>query len=155
MVDRLSPERRSWLMSRIRSRNTSPEIRVRRAAHALGLRFRLYRRDLPGTPDLIFPKHRVALFVHGCFWHQHPGCPKASMPKTAVDAWQSKFARNIKRDAENTAILTELGWRVEVIWECETKKPAQIFNRLNEIFFPPRFDIRIEHQQSNNPAPFQ
>jgi len=134
MVDRLTPERRSWLMSRVGSKNTSPEIRVRRSAHALGLRFRLHRKDLPGTPDLIFPKYRVAIFVHGCFWHRHQGCSKASMPKTDVSMWQAKFERNVERDEENISKLTMLGWRVEIIWECETKSAELMKQRLMSIF---------------------
>lgn len=136
MVDRLSPERRSWLMSRVRSKDTSPELRVRRLAHALGLRFRLYRRDLPGTPDLVFPGRRIALFVHGCFWHRHAGCAKASVPKSAVEMWQSKFKRNVERDSANIAKLSSMGWRTEVIWECETKSPDRLLERLTSIFFP-------------------
>lgn len=108
-------------MSRVRGKNTSPEIRVRKAAHALGFRFRLYRKDLPGKPDLVFPKYRVALFVHGCFWHRHPGCSKASMPKSRTDYWADKFATNVARDRRNAESLRAAGWRVEIVWECETK----------------------------------
>jgi DNA mismatch endonuclease (patch repair protein) len=121
LVDRLTPERRSWLMSRVGGKNTTPEIRVRRAAHALGLRFRLHRSDLPGTPDLVFPKRRVALFVHGCFWHRHPGCRKASIPTTRKEYWAEKFRTNVARDIRRTGELEALGWRVVVVWECETK----------------------------------
>lgn len=121
MVDRLTPERRSWLMSRVRGKDTTPEMRVRRAAHKLGLRFRLHREDLPGKPDLVFPKHRVALFVHGCFWHRHEGCPKASTPKSRVSYWKDKFASNVARDVAVRHELEELGWRVRTIWECETR----------------------------------
>lgn len=108
-------------MSRVRGKNTSPEMRVRRAAHALGLRFRLHRKDLPGKPDLVFPKHRVAMFVHGCFWHRHPGCSKASTPKSRTEFWQDKFDANVARDARVQTELEALGWRVVTIWECETK----------------------------------
>lgn len=121
MVDRLTPERRYWLMSRVGPKNTAPEMRVRRAAHAVGLRFRLHRKDLPGTPDLVFPKHRVALFVHGCFWHRHPGCRKASVPGTRREYWAEKFETNVARDARNRAALEAAGWHVAVIWECETR----------------------------------
>src|ERR1700760_4179520 len=100
MVDRLTRSRRSWLMSRVRGKNTLPEIRVRKAAHALGLRFRLHRADLAGKPDLVFPKRSLALFVHGCFWHRHPGCPKASAPSS--DFWRKKFETNVARDARVT-----------------------------------------------------
>lgn len=120
-------------MSRVGGKNTSPELRVRRAAHAIGLRFRLHRSDLPGKPDLIFPKHRVAIFVHGCFWHRHSGCSKASMPKSRTEFWQAKFHANVARDAKSIAELEALGWRVLVIWECETKDAAKIAGTLDEI----------------------
>lgn len=118
-------------MARVRSKNTQPEMRVRRAAHALGLRFRLYRRDLPGTPDLVFPKYKVALFVHGCFWHRHEGCPRATMPKTRVDYWQAKFHRNVERDARHAEDLLALGWNPAVIWECETTDPQLLTEIIN------------------------
>lgn len=137
MVDRLTPERRSWLMSRVRSKNTSPELRVRKAAHALGLRFRLHRKDLPGKPDLVFPKYRIAVFVHGCFWHRHPNCVKTTTPKSSIEMWSAKFKRNIERDAANIAEMSRLGWRTEVIWECETKSPEKLSQRLNSIFKTP------------------
>jgi DNA mismatch endonuclease (patch repair protein) len=108
-------------MARIRSRNTKPEMRVRRVLHAAGLRYRLHDRRLPGVPDLVFPSRRVALFVHGCFWHRHPGCSAARLPKSHLDFWQPKLSANAARDAQKQAQLTELGWRVIVIWECETK----------------------------------
>ncbi|WP_409998220.1 very short patch repair endonuclease [Bradyrhizobium sp. SZCCHNR2012] len=113
-------------MSRVRGTNTSPEIRVRKEAHSIGLRFRLHPKDLPGKPDLVFPKFRTALFVHGCFWHRHPGCAKASTPKTRQAYWQAKFSANSDRDERVQRALEELGWRVLVIWECETKKPEQL-----------------------------
>lgn len=121
-------------MSRVKSSHTLPEIRVRSAAHSLGLRFRLHRRELPGRPDLIFPRHRVALFVHGCFWHRHAGCPKASTPKSRRRFWLQKFERNVARDAENVAMLRKLGWRVATIWECETRDPHWLVRRLRRIF---------------------
>ena len=125
-MDRLSPERRSWLMSRVRSKDTSPEMVVRRTAHAMGLRFRLHRKDLPGTPDLVFPRYRTVVFVHGCFWHRHPGCKKAGMPKTRVGFWREKFERNVERAGRDVGRLMELGWSVGVIWECETKDPGTV-----------------------------
>jgi len=124
LIDRLPPERRSWLMSKVQGKNTTPELLVRRAAHAAGLRFRLHRRDLPGTPDLIFPRRRVVVFVHGCFWHRHPGCPKASAPPSPF--WAAKFASNTKRDTRVSEELRKLGWKVVVIWECETKDLARL-----------------------------
>lgn len=108
-------------MSRVKSKNTTPEMRVRRMAHAMGLRFRLHRKDLPGKPDLVFPKLKLAIFVHGCFWHRHPGCPKASMPKTNPDFWRTKFAANVDRDQRALEGLSSQGWNVKVIWECQTK----------------------------------
>ena len=125
-MDRLTPERRSWLMSRVKAKDTWPELIVRRKAHALGLRFRLHRKDLPGTPDLVFPKYRAVVFIHGCFWHRHAGCPKAGMPKSRVRFWKEKFARNVKRARRDVRRLSNLGWSVSVIWECETKNPATV-----------------------------
>jgi DNA mismatch endonuclease (patch repair protein) len=112
-------------MSRIRSKNTKPEIAVRKAAHALGLRFRLHRRDLPGTPDLVLAGRRTAIFVHGCFWHRH-GCGRATPPTSNIEYWTAKFERNVQRDARNAAELRKLGWRCVRIWECETTDPKKL-----------------------------
>lgn len=106
-------------MQSVSSKDTGPELIVRSAAHRLGLRFRLHRKDLPGKPDLVFPRYRIALFVHGCFWHRHKGCRKASMPKSNRAFWSLKFDRNISRDRKNVLDLRRLGWRVVVIWQCE------------------------------------
>lgn len=130
MTDRLTPEHRSALMSRVRSKNTTPELVVRRIAHALGYRFRLHRTDLPGTPDLVFPSGRKAVFVHGCFWHRHPGCRKATTPKSRIEFWSEKFARNVERDQEIRAQLGALGWVSFTIWECETKQAGVISAKL-------------------------
>jgi DNA mismatch endonuclease (patch repair protein) len=124
--------RRSALMSRIRSGNTRPEIAVRRLLHALGYRFRLHRRDLPGKPDIVLPRHRLAIFVHGCFWHQHTGCRLASKPKTRQEYWTPKLAGNVARDARAQAALRAAGWRVEVIWECDARRPLQLERRVLE-----------------------
>lgn len=134
MVDRLTPERRSWLMSRVGGKNTTPEMVVRRMAHSLGLRFRLHRKDLPGTPDIVFPKWKVAIFVHGCFWHRHPGCAKASTPKSRIDFWQCKFDSNVRRDEKNAELLRDLGWSVITVWECETKSSERVREKLAQIF---------------------
>lgn len=115
----VSPGRRA-LMGRVRAKNSRPEMAVRRAAHALGCRFRLHRRDLPGTPDLVFPRLKKAIFVHGCFWHRHPGCPRTTSPKTRATYWREKFQTNVARDAARLAELRELAWDVLVVWECET-----------------------------------
>jgi DNA mismatch endonuclease (patch repair protein) len=120
-MDRLTPTRRSYLMSRVRSRDTEPEMAVRRTAHGLGFRFRLHARELPGSPDLVFPRLRSLVFVHGCFWHRHPGCEKASNPSTRIEFWRAKFGRNIARDAAVRRELEALGWRILVVWECEAK----------------------------------
>lgn len=119
-------------MSRVRGKDTSPEMRVRRVAHSLGLRYRLHRQDLPGRPDMVFPKHRVALFVHGCFWHRHPNCQKASNPKSREEYWQKKFTANVDRDTRVVSELEALGWRVTTIWECETKSSERIADILQE-----------------------
>src|SRR5687767_9629125 len=119
MLDRLSPEERSAHMRRIRKVDTAPEVQIRRAAHALGFRFRLHRRDLPGTPDLVFPKYKKVIQVNGCFWHQHPGCKLARLPKSRLDYWLPKLRRNQARDSKNLAALQALGWEVLVVWECE------------------------------------
>lgn len=120
-------------MSRVRGKDTTPELRVRRAAHSVGLRFRLHRKDLPGSPDMVFPRHKVAMFVHGCFWHRHPGCTKASNPKTRAEFWQDKFRSNVTRDERVAAELEKLGWRVVTIWECETKS-ADLKRRILDLF---------------------
>ena len=136
MVDIVSKERRSKNMARIKSRDTGPELVVRRVAHRMGLRFRLYRKDLPGTPDLTFPRHRLAVFVHGCFWHRHSGCRFAYSPKSRVEFWTKKFKQNVTRDRRNQAALQNLGWRVVVIWECETRNTNIIEDRLREHLYP-------------------
>ena len=133
-MDHVTPEKRSWLMSQVKSKDTSAERRVRRTAHALGLRFRLQRRDLPGTPDLTFPKHRTVVFVHGCFWHRHTGCQKATFPKSRVQFWQCKFERTIARDLAAIEELRSMRWRVAIIWECETRVEDILVRRINDIF---------------------
>lgn len=121
MVDTVTPKRRSEIMSGIRSKGMKPEMTVRRLLHAMGYRFRLHRRDLPGKPDLVFPGRRKVIFVHGCFWHQHgaPGCKIARRPKSNQEYWLPKLDRNAARDAEHQASLRGQGWDVLVIWECE------------------------------------
>lgn len=129
-MDRLTPSQRSSLMSKVRGKNTRPEEIVRSLLHRMGFRFRLHRKDLPGTPDIVLSKYRTVIFVHGCFWHRHPGCKKASMPQTNTTFWEKKLARNVERHAEVTAELTKIGWRVLVVWECELKKPDDLSARL-------------------------
>ena len=121
-----TPEQRSRTMRAVRSRDTGPEMIVRRFLHAAGLRFRLHDRRLPGVPDLVFPGRRIALFVHGCFWHQHPSCPAASRPRSRTDYWSQKLDGNVARDERQRLALEAAGWKVLVIWECETRSPAAL-----------------------------
>jgi DNA mismatch endonuclease (patch repair protein) len=130
MVDRLSPEARSQLMASIGSKDTAPELAVRRLLHALGYRFRLHRRDLPGTPDIVLPGRRKAIFVHGCFWHGHPGCRFATHPATRPEFWAEKIGRNQKRDRIAAARLRRLGWSVATVWECNLRRPERVVARL-------------------------
>lgn len=120
MADLYSKERRSEIMSRIRAKDTVPEVRVRQVLHRMGYRFRLHRKDLPGKPDIVLPKWRTVIHVHGCFWHGHTCCEGGRMPKTNRGYWLPKLKRNTRRDAEHSAGLERLGWNQIVIWECET-----------------------------------
>ncbi|TXF11165.1 very short patch repair endonuclease [Pelomicrobium methylotrophicum] len=116
-----TPEQRSRTMRAVHSRDTAPEMAVRRFLHASGLRYRLHDRRLPGVPDLVFPSRKTVVFVHGCFWHQHPNCPAAARPQSRTDYWTRKLEGNIARDARHRTELESAGWRVLVIWECETR----------------------------------
>lgn len=131
MVDRLTPAARSALMSRVRGKNTRPELTVRKLLHALGSRFRLHRRDLPGTPDVVLPGRNAVVMIHGCFWHGHRGCKAATVPKTRTDYWVQKIAANRLRDARDSRRLRRLGWKVIVVWQCETKN-ADALARLGD-----------------------
>jgi DNA mismatch endonuclease (patch repair protein) len=121
-------------MSRIGPRDTVPEMAVRRAAHRMGFRFRLHRKELPGRPDLVFARYRLAVFVHGCFWHRHAGCANCTTPKTRPEFWQRKFQRNVERDRRACEQLERQGWRTVVIWECEAEKPARLDSILSAAF---------------------
>lgn len=116
----------SHRMSRVRTRNTDPEIRVRRCLHKLGYRFRLHRRSLPGQPDIVLPRFRTVIFVHGCFWHQHVDCKRSRLPKSRQAYWKSKLENNAKRDVENATKLTDLGWNAVIVWECETRPETKL-----------------------------
>jgi DNA mismatch endonuclease (patch repair protein) len=129
-VDRLSKVRRSWLMSRVPSKNTGPELRVRRILHRSGLRFRLHSEKLPGVPDIVLRRWMTVVFVHGCFWHRHPNCRKASRPTSNVAFWREKFRRNVARDAKSSRALRELGWNVVVVWACEVSDDRRFVKRL-------------------------
>lgn len=125
MPDTVDPVTRSRIMAAIRGKNTKPEMMVRQGLHARGLRYRLHVRTLPGSPDLVFPFRRAALFVHGCFWHGHD-CHLFRMPSTRPEFWAGKIARNCEVDARSAAALVEAGWRVGVIWECALKGRARL-----------------------------
>ena len=123
-MDSLTPEKRSWNMSRIRGKDTRPEIAVRSLLHRMGYRFRTTDRKLPGKPDIVLPKYRTVILVHGCFWHRHPGCKYAYTPKSRLDFWERKFMGNVERDAKNLSLLQQQGWFPIVVWECEIKRDA-------------------------------
>lgn len=131
MADRISREHRSWNMSRIKNRDTKPELVVRSTLHRMGYRFRLNRKDLPGKPDIVLAKYQTAIFVHGCFWHRHEGCKFAYTPKSRVDFWRTKFAANVERDRIATTRLVDCGWHVIVVWECQTKETKRLFEILS------------------------
>ncbi len=122
MVDTISEERRSWNMSRIRSKNTKPELVVRSLLHQMGFRFRLHVKDLPGKPDIVLPKYKTAVFVHGCFWHRHKDCKNSTVPKSRTEWWLEKLDGNVMRDKKAQGNLKVLGWKTIVIWECELEK---------------------------------
>ena len=128
-------EQRSRNMSAIKSKNTKPEIAVRKVLHSMGYRFRLHSKDLPGSPDIVLPKYKTVIFVHGCFWHRHENCKYASTPKTRQEFWEAKFRENINRDKLNQENLFSKGWKIIIVWECEIKDKDFNLNRLfkNEI----------------------
>lgn len=131
LTDVVDPETRSRMMSAIKGKDTGPELAVRRYLHAAGLRFRLHDKLLPGRPDIVLPKFRSVVFVHGCFWHRHEGCPYATSPATRADFWSKKFSGNIQRDADNDRALRMAGWQVLTIWECQARDPL----KLDELFW--------------------
>jgi DNA mismatch endonuclease (patch repair protein) len=133
-LDKLTPKRRSENMRRIRSKGMKPEMAVRRIVHKMGYRFRLHGRDLPGQPDLVFPSRLKVVFVHGCFWHQHPSrsCKIVRLPKSNLRYWKPKLARNVERDYHNQAELRVLGWQVLTVWECSLKNEQYLAKRLGE-----------------------
>lgn len=135
-ADVVTPEQRSRNMSKIKGKNTKPEMIVRSMCHELGLRYRLHRKDLPGTPDLVFSKHRLCLFVHGCFWHRHPDCKYAYTPKSRLDFWLTKLAKNVERDINAQRALEVSGWRVSIIWECQTKNRETLRTEIQKMINP-------------------
>jgi len=133
MTDTVSKEQRSRNMSLIRSTETKPETFVRSVIHGMGYRFRKNVKTLSGKPDIVLPKYKTVIFVHGCFWHQHKGCKRATIPKSNIDYWIPKLESNVKRDKKHTADLKILGWKVVVIWECETKTADSIIKKVKKI----------------------
>ena len=121
MADIVDPQTRSRMMAAIRGCNTKPETTLRKALHAMGLRYRLHRKDLPGRPDIVLPSRKAVIFVHGCFWHRHEGCRFASVPATRPDFWNEKFRTNVERDRRTLSALHNAGWRTAVVWECALK----------------------------------
>ncbi len=130
MPDVFTPDKRSWIMGRVKSRNTKPEMLVRSIIHRMGFRFRLHRRELPGNPDIVLPKHKKVLFVHGCFWHGHEACPRSKRPATNTEFWNTKLDQNMERDKRFQRLLKEAGWDVLVVWQCETNRPDELLRKL-------------------------
>ena len=125
-MDKFNSVKRSEIMAKVKTKGTKPEIVVRSLLHSMGFRFRLHRKDLPGCPDIVLPRWRVAIFVHGCFWHGHKDCPRAARPTSNTQFWDKKLSGNADRDQRNTAKLIEMGWRPIVVWECSTRKHDQL-----------------------------
>jgi len=134
MTDVHTPEQRSYNMSRIKGKDTNPEVIVRRQLHAMGFRFRLHDTNLPGKPDIVMKKHRTAVFVHGCFWHRHKGCKFSYVPKSRVNFWQKKFEANVRRDRQVTEQLAAAGWLQFIVWECQTKDKDRLVAVIKEFF---------------------
>ena len=139
MSDRISTEQRSRNMARVRNKNTAPEMIVRKTLHRLGYRFRLHRRDLPGSPDIVLPRHRAVIFVHGCFWHGHD-CRRGKRPTSHTDCWTSKLDRTIERDRKSRMLLQERDWKVLVVWECQVWNPADLDSLLLDFLNPRQAD---------------
>ena len=133
MADSFSKKKRSWMMSRIRSDNTKPEKIVRSFLHGEGYRFRLYDNSLPGKPDIVLKKYNTVIFVNGCFWHQHKGCKRQTVPKTNIDYWEKKLSRNIERQKEAIRLLKRSGWKVIIICECQTKNKDKIIKKIKDL----------------------
>lgn len=148
-MDTRSPEQRRRIMQAVKSRDTAPEMKVRRLLHALGFRFRLHRRDLPGTPDIVLPRWRKAIFVHGCFWHAH-GCAKGLPPKSRSDYWLPKLEQNVVRDRTKREQLESRGWQVLVVWQCETNDIDALADRLLDFVDGPHSAIDTSSQPRYN-----
>ena len=136
-MDTLSPKERSARMALVRSRDTKPEMLVRRMVHSMGFRYRLHVRGLSGTPDLVFPRLRKVIFVHGCFWHRHIGCALCRLPKSRLEFWKPKLEQNRLRDQKHQRALRRAGWRLLVVWECEITKIANLKRKLTKFLCAP------------------
>jgi DNA mismatch endonuclease (patch repair protein) len=147
MADVFTEGKRSWIMARVRGRDTKPEMLVRSLIHRMGFRFRVHRRDLPGNPDIVLPRHHKIIFVHGCFWHGHSGCSRSKRPTTNQAFWDRKLDGNLKRDARFQNELSSMGWKILVVWQCETKTPDILTKKL-EIFL---YEQQTESRQSIGP----
>lgn len=145
-MDTFSPEARSEIMRRVRSANTTPELLVRRLLHRAGYRFTLANKHLPGNPDIVLPRYRTAIFVHGCFWHRHRGCREATMPSSNVAYWSAKFERNRVRDRKDGRELRRLGWRVVIVWECQTRRPERLLRTLNRALGTRPYELPAEER---------
>ncbi|PKO41876.1 MAG: very short patch repair endonuclease [Betaproteobacteria bacterium HGW-Betaproteobacteria-4] len=143
MVDHVSTARRSEIMASIHSVDTVPELTLRRMLHRLGYRYRIHVKNLPGSPDLVFPGRKKIIFVHGCFWHRHKGCSYTSIPKTRTEFWVNKFEANVKRDRRNQKQLKEMGWRVKIVWECELKHPEKLVKKMVR-FLDSKIELRTQ-----------
>jgi DNA mismatch endonuclease, patch repair protein len=135
-MDRLTPERRSALMAKVRGKDTAPELIVRRLLHSMGLRYRLHRKSLPGAPDIVFPSRKKVIWVHGCYWHHHSGCRLATVPKTNRKFWVTKFKTNVTRDKSNAKLIAALGWKSLTVWQCELKQQKTLIGRLKRFVGP-------------------
>lgn len=131
-MDVFDKEKRSWIMSRIGGKNTEPERLVRSIVHRMGFRFRLHRRDLPGNPDIVMPKYHKVIFVHGCFWHGHDGCPRSDRPTTHAAFWEKKLEGNVARDRRNLRNLRRGGWSVLVVWQCQTRNLEKLVSKIQK-----------------------
>jgi DNA mismatch endonuclease (patch repair protein) len=132
MADVFSKEKRSWIMSRVKGKDSLPEMIVRRYLHSLGFRYRLHVKQLPSKPDIVLPKYKTIILIHGCFWHGHKNCKKASLPKSRTEWWQKKIETNFKNDKKNENALRKLGWNVIVVWQCELKS-TKFNNTMNRL----------------------
>ena len=145
MVDKFSRKKRSSIMSRVKGKDTQPEKAVRTILHRMGYRFRLYRSDLPGKPDIVLSKHKKIIFVHGCFWHGHKGCERAGRPSTNVEFWNQKLSANIKRDSQSVRDLRKQGWKVLIVWACQIRNADRLHRTLTS--FLERSDVRAHAEK--------